>query len=44
VGRVVDLTRLDQKLSGIFPVGGPLPEPRKVAPMLPKLLLDVLEA
>jgi hypothetical protein len=43
-GGSLDESRLAAKLDTLFPVGGPLPEPRRLAPRLPALLFDMLGA
>ncbi|MGN9906561.1 trypsin-like serine peptidase [Phytohabitans sp. LJ34] len=43
-GGSLDEASLATQLDTLFPVGGPLPEPRKLAPRLPALLFDVLGA
>ena len=42
--RRIDDARLAAELANLFPDGAPPPEPRRLAPRLPKMLLDVLEA
>jgi hypothetical protein len=42
-GRTIDASRLDAQLAELFPDGGPLPEPKRLAPRLPTVLLDLLD-
>jgi hypothetical protein len=43
-GHPIAEAKLAHELTVLFPDDGPLPEPRVIAPKLPKLLLDVIEA
>jgi hypothetical protein len=40
-GRTVDEERLATELANLFPEGGPLPAPRRLAPMIPTILNNV---
>jgi hypothetical protein len=41
-GGTLDQNRLAAELARLFPENGPIPEPKRLAPKLPALLLDVL--
>jgi hypothetical protein len=42
-GRTCDEQRLAAEVDLLFPLGGPLPEPRRLAPLLPRVLARLIE-